>query len=408
MTTVRSALLFAAASVCAWGQPACPSINFLVARTVNLKPTSTSHLNVLQQPFGSYTTYEVTDSAPHRVIAVTPNFERQFAACLPHDLPSVTAEAQSPVVSTSQLQASVRMSSGEFIASINGNPYASAQAIQFDVFDPQFNLLSETIFASPKSQEGFVSLALADVNRDGKPDLIGLSSAPSPPEGGHTVGALWIFAGNGDGTFQPGVSYPLPGNPQTGYASFAVADLNGDGKPDLALANDAGVTVALGKGDGTFTVLPVGAFPGCAEHNAHGLRSSSCFCCRGRSQWRWQDRPGHRTRSDIDAGELRVGGNRKRRRNIPDAGILPRAALADRNRRSRRKPHRYRRRQPGWVSRRRNYRWHHSLWRRQRWIPVAARLRFERCRIVDAGRFRWRRKDRHHSRQRKSHAALGE
>ena len=59
--------------------------------------------------------------------------------------------------------------------------------------------------------------------------------------------------GNGDGTFQTAVPYSAG---QGSLNSVAVADLNGDGIPDLAVANYAGdngpIGVLLGKGDGTF------------------------------------------------------------------------------------------------------------------------------------------------------------
>ena len=65
-----------------------------------------------------------------------------------------------------------------------------------------------------------------------------------------TVGVL---LGKGDGTFQDQVTYPVGG------ADFgiAVGDLNGDGKPDLAVAYymPPKVGVLLGKGDGTFKTV---------------------------------------------------------------------------------------------------------------------------------------------------------
>jgi hypothetical protein len=82
---------------------------------------------------------------------------------------------------------------------------------------------------------------VADVHGDGKPDLI-VAHASS-----NTVSVL---LGNGDGTFRGAQSYA------TGLTPFAVsvADVNGDGKLDLlvANANSASVSVLLGNGDGTF------------------------------------------------------------------------------------------------------------------------------------------------------------
>jgi hypothetical protein len=73
--------------------------------------------------------------------------------------------------------------------------------------------------------------AVADLNRDGKQDLI--------------CGAF-ILLGNGDGTFHPGPGV-LDGNP------VLIADFNGDGNPDILLTTVTGqLAVALGRGDGTF------------------------------------------------------------------------------------------------------------------------------------------------------------
>jgi hypothetical protein len=88
-------------------------------------------------------------------------------------------------------------------------------------------------------------VALADLNGDGKLDLItGLYLAAIPQDRGLTV-AL----GNGDGTFQPAVSYDTTAGP----TSITVADYNGDGKLDIAMVDSAGdqVKLFLGNGDGS-------------------------------------------------------------------------------------------------------------------------------------------------------------
>jgi uncharacterized protein (TIGR03437 family) len=283
MFLLRFGLALSALPFAVSAQSGCPTINFLVSRTVNLKPTAISHISVVRQADGSYTGFELTDLAPHGVISVTPHFERQFAACLPHALPATPSPAipaNVPAIS-SQLLASEALPSGNyFVASIKGNPYTgpyTTGSLQFDLYDSQLQLLSEANFAAPgQFLAGFASLALADVNGDGKADLIAISVAQSPVSGDSNlnVGFLWIFPGNGDGTFQPGVDYPLPDsffNP--GYSSFAVGDLNGDGKPDLAIATGSGVTaIALGNGNGTFSVLPTTAVP--AYPTSSGLPNS--------------------------------------------------------------------------------------------------------------------------------------
>jgi hypothetical protein len=109
--------------------------------------------------------------------------------------------------------------------------------------------------------ESVNSIAVADVNGDGKPDLLVANQCASSSNGNCLDGVVSVLLGNGDGTFQAPVNYNSGGE---GAVSIAVADMNGDGKPDLIVANECpvsgdcdngGVGVLLGNGDGTFQAV---------------------------------------------------------------------------------------------------------------------------------------------------------
>jgi hypothetical protein len=87
-------------------------------------------------------------------------------------------------------------------------------------------------------------LTVGDLNGDGKPDLAVTDAS----------GGVSVLLGNGDGMFQSAVAYPA-GDYQ---AAIVINDFNGDGKADIAVTNfyAASVTVLLGKGDGTFPLSP--------------------------------------------------------------------------------------------------------------------------------------------------------
>src|SRR5207249_660081 len=96
------------------------------------------------------------------------------------------------------------------------------------------------------------SVAKGDFNNDGVQDLALTNYNCCHPlnccnPSNYTVSVL---VGNGDGTFQPVRTFAVGTNP----TSVAVGDFNGDGNPDLVVANSGSntVSVLLGNGDGTF------------------------------------------------------------------------------------------------------------------------------------------------------------
>ena len=73
-----------------------------------------------------------------------------------------------------------------------------------------------------------VSVAVGDFNGDGKPDLA-VANAFDP-------GSVSVLLGNGDGTFQAPVSFATGSDP----AAVVLGDFNGDGKADLLWRNTSG------------------------------------------------------------------------------------------------------------------------------------------------------------------------
>ena len=88
------------------------------------------------------------------------------------------------------------------------------------------------------SLANYAAVYSADFNGDGKMDLVVL---------GGVAANMAVILGNGDGTFQAPVTYPISAGP-----AMVIGDFNGDGKPDIALPGNNLISVFINNGNGTF------------------------------------------------------------------------------------------------------------------------------------------------------------
>jgi hypothetical protein len=104
------------------------------------------------------------------------------------------------------------------------------------------------------------SIAAGDFNGDGHLDLavVGIAEGVAA-DGGITYGAaeLSVLVGNGDGTFQDAQPYSL--GPNFDGGTMVAGDFNGDGRIDLAFAGPGVTSILLGNGDGTFQPMVTNA-----------------------------------------------------------------------------------------------------------------------------------------------------
>ncbi len=199
-----------------------------------------------------------TTSATYQVNTQIPNFERVLHAnAFLKTTPSVFASgcADSLQGQTSNIfidlgknaggqDIGAQISSvGVYTAALNTNGTVTVPALQ----------------ATDVDSEGLVS---ADLNKDGIPDLVSVNSNALKSD-------VTVFLGKAGGTFQAGVTYPLPG--QNAFY-VVVDDLNHDGNLDMLVSSDTptfSFSIFLGKGNGTFNA-PV-------QFSPSGLTNSDSF-----------------------------------------------------------------------------------------------------------------------------------
>ena len=238
-------------------QPGCPPVNFQNVISTSTQPSASSQLTFVRQPDGSYTAYEMSNATPYNLIGTTRNFGSELTRCVPREasLPTLPAPQGSGNLpgATSQPEVFARLASGGYLqVRTLGGKYPIPQTMEFSIFDASMTLILDT-----PSSVGAYQLSLVDVNGDGKLDLVALALS----EVGYGQDVV-VFLGNGDGTFQAPIRTLNPvtvGGPAGENAAvFSVADIDGDGKPDLVLAtrgnyaSDNNLYLMRGHGDGTF------------------------------------------------------------------------------------------------------------------------------------------------------------
>jgi hypothetical protein len=93
--------------------------------------------------------------------------------------------------------------------------------------------------------DGPHSVVTADLNGDCAPDLVVQHTFGTPD-----WATMSVLMNEGDGTFAAAIHYDIGSGKRADC--ITAADLDGDGRPDLAACTDDGVGVLLNQGNGTF------------------------------------------------------------------------------------------------------------------------------------------------------------
>src|ERR1035437_6650292 len=235
-------------------QPGCPAINFLQGVSDHSLATLSTRSVLLRQPDGTYTNlaYSVdrqTVQSTHQVnkTGSVANYQQGFLKCA--GLGTVVRHPAAGNLKTDPL--GISSQSRVVTTDLAGNGTPTFLAFWPFFFGDQLLVVQGATDFSVAASTGYAvgaqpaSIIVADFNGDGKKDVAVIYAGP--PSGG-TPGGVSLLLGNGDGTLKPAVNYP------TGrYPSIATAyDFNGDGRPDLAVANyDGTIKILLSNADGT-------------------------------------------------------------------------------------------------------------------------------------------------------------
>jgi len=251
-----------------FAQPVCPPISFQQLaqfRTENWPQSIVSGL--VRQPDQSFSQYVITGNVKARtasVVGVVPDIQLSFFTCSGLAVRNPKA-GPAPNLSVDPLGTGSRNGiitdlAGNGVGAVVG-PNAVYTPGQVAVVTVNADFTLRSALSYPAGQNP-LSVVAGDFNGDGKHDVAAVYTGPpnySQP------GGISLMLGNGDGTLQPAVNYPAG----LGTVAATAWDFNGDGKADLAVVNyqDSTVTIMFGSASGKLTSgntysTGMGTFPG--------------------------------------------------------------------------------------------------------------------------------------------------
>jgi hypothetical protein len=194
----------------------------------------------------------VSPRSPGFVISVSGTGFVSGAVVQFNGVPLATTFVDSGHLTANVTAANVATAETAVITVANPSPGGGLSApVYFEVGAPESTVTFANASSSPLPIEEPFALAVADFNGDGKPDFAVAANVKT-----------YVLLGKGDGTFVPASGSPDPvpsppyddfGSPYTGVVT--VGDFNHSGHPGLAvgLFQSEAAAIQFGNGDGTFT-----------------------------------------------------------------------------------------------------------------------------------------------------------
>jgi hypothetical protein len=130
------------------------------------------------------------------------------------------------------------------------NPYEGSAQILISNGDGTFAFGALYDSGGGRSSNAGGAVTTGDVNGDGKADIVVGNLCDSiVGDANCTRGTIGVLLGNGDGTFQSVLSQAVP---DANMYAISMADVNADGKLDVVTSTGTGIAVFFGNGDGSF------------------------------------------------------------------------------------------------------------------------------------------------------------